>query len=85
MPTYDYRCEANQEIYEAKHPMSAKVNTWGELCKIMNIDTGSIPADSKVTKIISGGGVVNSRNLKNPDAPPCMSGGGCSGGGCGFN
>lgn len=84
MPTYDYRCEANQQVYEVKHPMSERLNTWGELCEKANINLGEIPPDTKVTRLISGGGVVKSGSLKNPELPPCMSGGGCNGGGCGL-
>ena len=84
MPTYDYRCEADQTIYEVKHSMSEKLETWQELCDKAGLNIGNIPPDSKVTRLISGGGVVKSSSLKNPDAPPCMSGGKCSGGQCGF-
>ncbi len=83
MPTYDYRCEADQKVYEIKHSMSVLVKTWGELCDIGNIDPGDMAPDTKVTRLISGSGVVRSSVLRNPEAPPCMSGGGCSGGACG--
>ena len=82
MPTYDYRCEATQEIFEVKHSMAERLNTWGELCDTAGISPGEIALDTKVTRLISGGGVVSSSSLKNPEAPACMSGGGCSGGGC---
>lgn len=84
MPTYDYRCEANQAIYEVKHAISESLSSWGELCERAGIDPGDIAPDSEVTRLISGGGVVRSGSLKNPEAPPCMTGGGCSGGGCGI-
>lgn len=82
MPTYDYRCEANQEVYEVKHSMADRLDTWGELCDVAGISPGDIALDAKVTRLISGGGVVRSSSLKNPEAPACMSGGGCSGAGC---
>ncbi len=84
MPTYDYRCEENQQVYEVKHPMSVLLNTWGELCERAGISPGDIEPDTKVTRIISGGGLVRSSSLKTPDAPPCMSGGECPGSSCGF-
>ncbi len=84
MPTYDYRCEANQQVYEVKHAMSVRIDTWGELCEVAGISPGDIAADSKVTRLIHGGGLVKSSNLKNPDVPSCMSGSGCSGGSCGI-
>lgn len=84
MPTYDYRCEANQRVYEVKHSISERLDTWGELCERAGFNTDGIAPDAKVTRLISGGGVVKSSSLKNPEAPPCMAGGGCSGGSCGF-
>ncbi len=83
MPTYDYRCEATSQVFEVKHAMSVKLTTWGELCELAEIDLGDVSADSPVTKLITGGGVVKSSSLKNPDAPPCMTGGGCAGSRCG--
>lgn len=84
MPTYDYRCDETLEVFEVQHSMSERLNTWGELCERLGIGTGAISSDSKITRLISGGGVVKSSALKNPEAPPCMSGGGCGSGGCGF-
>lgn len=84
MPTYDYRCEATQEVFEVQHAMSEKLSTWAELCALLDMETGNIAPDSKVTRLISGGGVVKSSVLKNPEAPPCMTSGGCSGGACGI-
>ncbi len=84
MPSYDYRCEADQQVYEVKHAMSQSISTWGELCEIAGIDLNAISPDTPVKKVISTGGVVKSSSLKNPEAPPCMTGGGCSGGGCGI-
>ncbi|TGD71081.1 zinc ribbon domain-containing protein [Mangrovimicrobium sediminis] len=84
MPSYDYRCEADQQVYEVSHSMSQRLGTWGELCEMLGMTPGEIDPASKVTRLISGGGVVKSSALKNPEAPPCMTGGGCSGGGCGI-
>lgn len=84
MPTYDYRCEADQKVYEVKHSMSERLNTWGELCDRVGISTGEITPDTRVTRLISSAGVVKSSSLKNPEAPPCATGGGCPGGSCGF-
>ncbi len=85
MPTYDYRCEANQQLYEVKHAMSLQIETWKQLCEAGGMDQGSIDPGTKVTRVISGTEVVKSSSLKNPDMPPCMSGNSCCGGGrCGF-
>jgi len=80
MPTYDYRCEANKKIYEVKHAMSASPKTWADLCKIAGMELKDIPGDTPVSKVLTTGGVVKSSSLKNPEAPPCMTGG-CAGGG----
>ena len=84
MPTYDYRCEDNGKVFEVNHPMSLSVANWGDLCKAGNIDPGDVAAEAPVTKLLRTGGVVKSSALNNPEAPPCMTGGGCSGGGCGL-
>ena len=84
MPTYDYRCESSGNVFEVNHPMSLSIANWGELCEVGNIDPGDVAAGTPVTKLLRTGGVVKSSSLNNPEAPPCMSGGGCSGGGCGL-
>ncbi len=84
MPSYDYRIEATGDVIEVKHTMAMTPLNWGELCMLCNLDPQDIPADSAVTKLISAAGVVKSGTLKNPEAPPCMSGGGCPSGGCGI-
>lgn len=84
MPTYDYRCDATGHVYEVNHPISLSIVNWGELCDIGNFALGDTSAESPVTKLLRTGGVVKSSAIKNPEAPPCMSGAGCSGGSCGF-
>lgn len=79
MPTYDYRCESTGAIYEVRHPMAIKLHTWGDLCDISGVIPGDIPLDSPVTRLLTTGGIVSKKALKNPEAPPCMSGGGCPG------
>jgi hypothetical protein len=85
MPTYDYRCESTGRVHEVSHPMALSVSNWGELCEVGRFPQGDTPMDSPVTKLLRTGGVVKSAAIKNPEAPPCMTGSGCSGGGvCGF-
>lgn len=84
MPTYDYRCDANGKVYEVNHPISLSITNWGELCDIGHFARGEMAAESPVTKLLRTGGVVKSSAIRNPEAPPCMAGGGCSGGGCGL-
>ncbi len=33
MPTYDYRCGANQQVVEVSHRMGEVLYSWGELCE----------------------------------------------------
>lgn len=84
MPTYDYHCEVNGKVLEVKHRMSEEISTWGQLCELAGIEPGETSASAPVKKLATGGQVVKSGSLKN-SVPPCMSGGGCSGGACGLN
>lgn len=82
MPTYDYRCEANGQLYEVKHPMALRISTWGELKVLADIEDDSIPDSAPVSKVLNTGGVVKSSSLKNPE-PACPVSG-CGGGRCQF-
>jgi len=73
MPSYDYLCKANQKIVEVRHRMNERVSTWGELCRLADIEPGDTPLDAPVEKLITGGNVVSSSALKNPE-PACGSG-----------
>jgi len=84
MPSYDYRCEDNGQVVEVMHKMSEKLSTWGELCEKAGLDTGDTPAEAPVVRLITGGSVVSSSALSNPEAPSCGMGG-CAGGMCGLN
>ncbi len=86
MPTYDYRCSATGDVYEVRHAMSETIDSWGELCRALGVQPGATPLESPVERLANGGQVVQSRSLKNPQVPPCASGGGCPGGGgmCGM-
>ncbi len=85
MPTYDYRCEANGRVLEVKHPMSANIATWAQLCELAGIDVGDTPVDAPVKRLATGGQVVKSGSLGETGAPACASGPCCGGGMCGFN
>ncbi len=84
MPSYDYRCEHNGQVVEVMHKMSEKLSTWGELCEKAGLDAGDTPAEAPVVRLITGGSVVSSSALSNPEAPSCGMGG-CAGGMCGLN
>lgn len=83
MPSYDYRCDANGRVVEVRHGINDKLSTWGEVCERAAIETGDTPADTPVKRLITGGGIVASSALSNPEPPSC-GGGGCGGGMCGL-
>jgi hypothetical protein len=82
MPTYDYLCEANGRVVEARHAMKDTVATWGELCALTGMTPGDTPGDAPVQRLVTGGQVVRSTSLGDAAAPPCASGP-CCGGVCG--
>lgn len=59
MPTYDYRCETNNQIVEVNHSIHLKVETWGELCKLAGIPPDNTPLSAAVTRLITGGSFNN--------------------------
>ena len=75
MPSYDYRCEQNGKVVEVVHKMSEKLTTWGEVCEKANLELGDTPADTPVVRLITGGNVISSSALSNPEAPACGAGG----------
>jgi len=84
MPSYDYRCGANGRVVEVRHGMSEKLSTWGEVCERAGLGLGDTGADAPVERLITGGSVVTSTALSNPEAPSCGMGG-CGSGMCGRN
>jgi predicted nucleic acid-binding Zn ribbon protein len=84
MPTYDYRCIENEQVVEVKHSISEKLTTWGEVCSRAGMDVGSTSADSPVKRLISGGQIIQSGTLKNPEPASCASGSCCPSGMCGL-
>jgi len=78
MPTYDYRCAANDQVVEVNHSMQVKLNSWGELARAAGLELGSTPEDSPVERLANGGNVVKPTSLKN-SVPPCQVGAGCGG------
>lgn len=84
MPSYDYLCDANGRVVEVRHGMNEKLSNWGEVCDKAGIETGDTAADTPVKRLITGGSVVSSSALSNPEAPACGAGG-CAGGLCGLN
>ena len=85
MPTYDYRCDANDKVLEVSHRMSDTISTWGDLCKCAGVASGDTPVDSPVHRLATGGNVISSNNLGSGPAPACTTGSCCPGGVCGLN
>ena len=84
MPTYDYRCDANDQVVEVRHGMSEVLNTWGELCARADREPGDTPVDAPVRRLITGGQVISSASRGEASAPACATGG-CLGGMCGLD
>ncbi len=84
MPTYDYRCSSTGEVVEVQHRMSEEMKTWGDVCEHTGREPGETAAGTPVEKLITGGHVINSQNMKEPPMLSCGSGG-CGNGMCGFN
>ena len=84
MPTYDYRCETNGQVVEVKHGMSEVLKTWGDLCERAGMEPGDTPADSPVSRLITGGQFINSSSLSDA-APACTTGACCPSGVCGLD
>ena len=80
MPTYEYFCEANGQTVEVIHSMRDELETWGELCKLAEIEHGVTPKDSPIIRQLS---AISSLIPKGGNGPRGGSGGGCCGGGCG--
>ena len=84
MPTYDYRCEANDRVIEVKHGMNDTIENWGALCERAGIEPGDTPPDVPVVRLISGGHFVSASGSASGDLPACTTGT-CGGGFCGLN
>jgi predicted nucleic acid-binding Zn ribbon protein len=81
MPSYDYQCPGNGRVVEVRHGINERLATWGEVCDRAGIDAGDTAADAPVKRLISGGGIVSSGALANPE--PTCGAGAC--GMCGLN
>lgn len=53
MPYYEYRCGANGKTVEVRHPMSDRLETWGELADLSGTDPGDTPLDAPVERLMS--------------------------------
>jgi hypothetical protein len=89
VPTYEYRCDANDRLIEVRHKMAETLRSWGELCGRAGISPGRTDSQTPVHKLISAGFV--STRAREPacaadacEAPVCgaspCGGDGCAGG-----
>lgn len=53
MPYYEYRCGTNGLTMEVRHPMSQRLETWGELVDLAGTDPGDTPRDAPVERLMS--------------------------------
>ena len=85
MPTYEYRCAANDRTIEVRHTMAERLATWGELCERAGIPAGKTDLAAPVDKLISAGFISASSSTREPAcaAPACGSGF-CGSGACGM-
>ncbi|MEJ6685338.1 hypothetical protein [Reinekea sp.] len=59
MPRYDYFCDANGEVVEVTHPMSQKLQTWGEVCANSGHALGAVDKSELVSRIITRAPMAN--------------------------
>lgn len=92
MPTYEYRCAANDRTVEVRHKMAEKLRTWGEVCERAGIPAGRTDPKAPVEKLVSAG-FISVAGSKAPawdggadGAQACGMGacgaGACAGGAC---
>ena len=79
MPTYEYRCDANDRVVEVSHKMTERLSTWAELCHRAGLDPGRAAGNAAVTKLISGT-FISTRQSADRTAPPCKAVAPCCGG-----
>lgn len=53
MPRYDYYCEANGRTVEVRHSIADRLQTWGEVCERLDIETGDTAGDAPVKRVIT--------------------------------
>ena len=70
MPTYDYRCDVNDQVVEVSHRMSETIANWGDLCARAGVDLGETPADAPVHRLATGGNLISKSSLGSGMAPP---------------
>ncbi|RTE67114.1 zinc ribbon domain-containing protein [Amphritea opalescens] len=77
MPTYDYRCETTGDIYEVRHPMTLKISSWADLCDIGGFNSGTIPLNAAVTKLLNTADMISHTPRQKSKPQPCTECAGC--------
>jgi len=82
VPTYEYRCDANDRLVEVRHKMAESIATWGELCARAGISLGGTDPLAPVEKLMSAGFIGKSASSPACEMPSCDSSP-CAAGPCG--
>ena len=53
MPVYEYHCPSNGRVVEVAHSMAHSVETWKDLCLLLQEDMGDTEGQAPVERLIS--------------------------------
>jgi hypothetical protein len=53
MPLYDYFCPHNDRTVEVRHSIHDKLETWGQLCQLLQCELGDTPENAPIRRLIS--------------------------------
>jgi predicted nucleic acid-binding Zn ribbon protein len=81
VPTYEYRCAANNRMVEVRHNLAERLTTWSELCERAGIPAGKTDPAAPVEKLISAG-FIHTGASASMSEPACAAPG-CGSGFCG--
>ena len=59
MPRYDYICDENGVTLEVVHRISQRIETWGQLCALAQIDAGETDPAMPVRKVFTTAPMAN--------------------------
>ena len=80
MPTYEYFCQANNQLIDVLHRMDETLQTWGDVCDCAGVELGDTPAHAIVEKKLSATSILPTKEFSSTPGNGCGNGGcGCSG------